>query len=256
MATNHKRGYFDRSETDRHRCSVLGMLDFLREDDKLCDVTITVEDKKFRAHKNVLSSSSDYFYSMFTSDFQEKNLDEIELEGRSESFKRLLGYAYTGDMEIDDLSTDDAIDLLNMAAYLQLKHAVKLLSQVLLRALECGFANLAEMYRIWELADLLAKGMCIDELATTALDLLAKHFIEFSQLELFNSDVSSAFLEKCLKRNSVAAIVPEDEGEQKDGKKEKAAKGECKKMRKLVKEMNLEGITEEVLEERFKEKRR
>ena len=78
----------NRSEEEKHRRSLLCILNALRLKEKLCDVTITVENRQFRAHKNILSASSDYFHSMFTSGFQEKNQDEIsfELEGKSTSF--------------------------------------------------------------------------------------------------------------------------------------------------------------------------
>ncbi len=119
MADDTKRLPADQSESDKHRQSLLNMLVDLRHNKELCDVIITVENKEFHAHKNILSASSDYFRSMFTSEFQEKTQDEVELDGTSASFERLLEFAYSGHLKLEDLSTADAIDTLNMAAYLQ-----------------------------------------------------------------------------------------------------------------------------------------
>ena len=113
----------DKSETDSHRVSMIETLNSLRHNEKFCDVYILVEDTKFPAHKNVLCASSDYFNSMFTSDFQESKKDEIELEGKSKIFEELLEFAYTGEMSAD-IPIPDAIDMLSMAAYLQVNWGV------------------------------------------------------------------------------------------------------------------------------------
>ena len=82
-----------------------------------------------------------------------------------------------------------------------------------MRAVECGFADLVDTYHVWELANLLAKGMDIEDLETIALDILAKNFIEFTQNAIFMTEVTGEFLARCLERNILAAILPEEEGE-------------------------------------------
>ncbi|XP_051873938.1 zinc finger and BTB domain-containing protein 38 isoform X2 [Pristis pectinata] len=50
-----------------HSQSVLGCLNEQRTKGVFCDVTIVVEDTKFKAHKNVLAASSAYFKNLFSS---------------------------------------------------------------------------------------------------------------------------------------------------------------------------------------------
>ncbi|KAK3745867.1 hypothetical protein QZH41_013209, partial [Actinostola sp. cb2023] len=48
----------------------------------LSDVVLIVEERRFHAHKCILSISSPVFEAMFTSDFKEKTAEEIPLPGK------------------------------------------------------------------------------------------------------------------------------------------------------------------------------
>ena len=68
--------------------------DFL-EPWKLSDVVLVVEDQKFHVHRSILAFWSPVFERMFTSEFKEKNNDEIPLPGKKESeIKHLLLMLY------------------------------------------------------------------------------------------------------------------------------------------------------------------
>ncbi|XP_077164539.1 transcriptional regulator Kaiso isoform X2 [Paroedura picta] len=56
-----------------------------------CDVTVIVEDRKFRAHRNVLSASSTYFHELFSVAGQVVELNFI----RAEIFAEILNYIYS-----------------------------------------------------------------------------------------------------------------------------------------------------------------
>ncbi|KAM6427304.1 transcriptional regulator Kaiso isoform 2-T2 [Liasis olivaceus] len=56
-----------------------------------CDVTVIVEDRKFRAHRNVLSASSTYFHQLFSVAGQVVELNFI----RGEVFAEILNYIYS-----------------------------------------------------------------------------------------------------------------------------------------------------------------
>ncbi|XP_026082718.1 transcription regulator protein BACH1-like isoform X1 [Carassius auratus] len=78
-----------------HSHHVLRSLEELREKELLCDVTVEVERRSFRAHSSVLASCSGYFYTRLTNHSQ-ANLtvrlpDEVTVEG----FEPLLQFAYT-----------------------------------------------------------------------------------------------------------------------------------------------------------------
>lgn len=63
--------------------------DFL-EPWKLSDVVLVVEDQKFHVHRSILAFWSPVFEKMFTSNFKEKNDDEIPLPGKKEGEIKLL----------------------------------------------------------------------------------------------------------------------------------------------------------------------
>ncbi|KAJ1197821.1 hypothetical protein NDU88_001669 [Pleurodeles waltl] len=56
-----------------------------------CDVTVIVEDKKFRAHRNILSASSTYFQQLFSVAGQVVELSFV----RAEIFAEILKYIYS-----------------------------------------------------------------------------------------------------------------------------------------------------------------
>ncbi|XP_072019666.1 actin-binding protein IPP-like [Amphiura filiformis] len=91
-------------------------LDDLRKQDTLCDVTIKIGKRTFRAHRAVLAASSSYFMGMFTRGFAESHQDEITIEGNAAIFESLLQFAYTGELDITDVT---AYDIIAMANYMQ-----------------------------------------------------------------------------------------------------------------------------------------
>lgn len=56
-----------------------------------CDVTVIVEDRKFRAHRNILSASSTYFHQLFSVAGQVVELSFV----RAEIFAEILNYMYS-----------------------------------------------------------------------------------------------------------------------------------------------------------------
>ncbi|XP_053230599.1 transcriptional regulator Kaiso-like isoform X1 [Podarcis raffonei] len=70
---------------------LLKALDEQRGHGLFCDVTIIVEDRKFRAHRNVLSASSTYFHQLFALAGQVVELNFI----RAEIFAEILNYIYS-----------------------------------------------------------------------------------------------------------------------------------------------------------------
>ncbi|XP_049623524.1 transcriptional regulator Kaiso [Suncus etruscus] len=80
------------SATDiQYSSSLLNSLNEQRGHGLFCDVTVIVEDRKFRAHRNVLSASSTYFHQLFSVAGQVVELSFI----RAEIFAEILNYIYS-----------------------------------------------------------------------------------------------------------------------------------------------------------------
>uniref|UniRef100_A0A8C3G3P4 BTB domain-containing protein n=1 Tax=Cyclopterus lumpus TaxID=8103 RepID=A0A8C3G3P4_CYCLU len=78
-----------------HSAHVLQCLDDQRRQDVLCDVTVVVENRSFRAHCSVLASCSEYFHSRVANVTRQNPIitlpDEVTIGG----FEPLLQFAYT-----------------------------------------------------------------------------------------------------------------------------------------------------------------
>ncbi|NWH78913.1 KAISO regulator, partial [Piaya cayana] len=80
------------SATDAQYSSVLlQSLNEQRDHGLFCDVTVIVEDRKFRAHRNILSASSTYFHQLFSMAGQVFELSFV----RAEIFAEILNYIYS-----------------------------------------------------------------------------------------------------------------------------------------------------------------
>ncbi|KAM8953787.1 transcriptional regulator Kaiso [Pelodytes ibericus] len=71
--------------------SLLQALNDQRMQGLFCDVTVIVEDRKFRAHKNILSACSTYFHQLFCVAGQVVELNFI----RADIFAEILNYIYS-----------------------------------------------------------------------------------------------------------------------------------------------------------------
>ncbi|MEQ2167890.1 hypothetical protein GOODEAATRI_008738 [Goodea atripinnis] len=116
------------SATDtQYSVAVLKSLNEQRTNGLFCDITIIIQDKKFRAHKTILSASSTYFYQLFTVAGQVIELNFI----RPEIFEHILNYIYSS--KIVRVRSDMLEDLINAGKILGVKFIANLhlpLSQV------------------------------------------------------------------------------------------------------------------------------
>nr|XP_045005413.1 zinc finger and BTB domain-containing protein 21 isoform X1 [Jaculus jaculus] len=84
-----------------HSISLLSALNEERLKGQLCDVLLIVGDQKFRAHKNVLAASSEYFQSLFTNKENESQtvfqLDFCE----PDAFDNVLNYIYSSSLFVE-----------------------------------------------------------------------------------------------------------------------------------------------------------
>ncbi|XP_061896045.1 transcriptional regulator Kaiso [Entelurus aequoreus] len=80
------------SATDpQYSTTLLTSLNEQRNNGTFCDVTIIIQDKKFRAHKTILSASSTYFHQLFVVAGQVIELNFL----RAEIFEHILNFIYS-----------------------------------------------------------------------------------------------------------------------------------------------------------------
>lgn len=78
-----------------HSANVLQCLNDQRHQDVLCDLTVVVEDRSFRAHCSVLASCSEYFHSKVTNATRQNPIITLPDEVTVRGFEPLLQFAYT-----------------------------------------------------------------------------------------------------------------------------------------------------------------
>uniref|UniRef100_V9KDW7 Transcriptional regulator Kaiso n=1 Tax=Callorhinchus milii TaxID=7868 RepID=V9KDW7_CALMI len=101
------------SATDaQHSGTLLKSLNEQRAQGLFCDIAIIVEDRKFRAHKNVLSSASTYFHQLFCIDGASNVYGQVlELNFiRAEVFAEVLNFIYSSKLvRVDALLVSELI---------------------------------------------------------------------------------------------------------------------------------------------------
>ncbi|PSN51079.1 hypothetical protein C0J52_01507 [Blattella germanica] len=97
---------------NQHGNAVLEKLKVQREEGRFCDVTLYVEGKQFRAHRNVLASCSPYFDSVLKMHRTVKEHLTVTCQN-SEIFQCLLNYMYTGTVVIDKNNVTELLRLAN-----------------------------------------------------------------------------------------------------------------------------------------------
>ncbi|CAJ1058902.1 transcriptional regulator Kaiso [Xyrichtys novacula] len=111
------------SATDtQYSSAVLKSMNEQRNHGLFCDVTIIIQDKKFRAHKTILSASSTYFHQLFTVAGQVIELNFI----RAEIFEEILNYIYSS--KISRVRSDMLEELINAGQILGVKFIANLAS--------------------------------------------------------------------------------------------------------------------------------
>ena len=108
------------SDPSKHCQELISRLDALRRKESFFDVTVSVKDKEFKAHRLVLAAASPFFLSLLVSDMREgkEQFIRIELEEATGSvMEEVLKYIYTGNVAV---TKETANDLVAAADYLLL----------------------------------------------------------------------------------------------------------------------------------------
>ncbi|XP_071657096.1 zinc finger and BTB domain-containing protein 22 [Patagioenas fasciata] len=106
--------------------ALLANLNRQRQEGTLCDVSIHVQGRVFRAHRAVLAASSPFFHDQVLL----KNMSTIVLPGAMDpgAFETVLGSAYTGRLS---MAPEDVVNLLTVGSVLQMWHIVDKCTELL-----------------------------------------------------------------------------------------------------------------------------
>ncbi|XP_063812501.1 transcription regulator protein BACH1 [Pseudophryne corroboree] len=101
MSSSEKKEADFAYESSVHSANLLLRLNSQREQGLLCDVTVVVEDQRFRAHCSVLAASSDYFLSRAVQLCGGELVITVPEEVTVKGFVPLLQFAYTSKLLVN-----------------------------------------------------------------------------------------------------------------------------------------------------------
>ncbi|XP_073462187.1 kelch-like protein 2 isoform X2 [Aquarana catesbeiana] len=139
----------------RHTRKAFKVMNELRSQNLLCDVTIVAEDVEISAHKVVLAACSPYFHAMFTGEMSESRAKRVRIkEVDGWTLKLLVDYVYTAEIKVTE---ENVQVLLPAASLLQLQDVRKTCCEFLesqLHPSNClGIRAFADMHACTELLD-------------------------------------------------------------------------------------------------------
>ncbi|XP_048461881.1 kelch-like protein 2 [Rhincodon typus] len=99
----------------RHMKNAFKVMNELRSQNLLCDVTLVAEDTEISAHRVVLAACSPYFHAMFTGEMSESKAKRVRIkEVDSWTLSILVDYVYTAELQV----TEENVQVLCEAAFL------------------------------------------------------------------------------------------------------------------------------------------
>ncbi|XP_043554405.1 kelch-like protein 2 isoform X2 [Chiloscyllium plagiosum] len=107
----------------RHMKNAFKVMNELRSQNLLCDVTLVADDTEISAHRVVLAACSPYFHAMFTGEMSESKAKRVRIkEVDSWTLSILVDYVYTAELQVTE---ENVQVLLPAAGLLQLQDVRK-----------------------------------------------------------------------------------------------------------------------------------
>ena len=152
-------------------------LDAQRKEGSLCDVTITVDETQFHAHKCVLAAASQYFKVMFDGDFKERSENIVNLKEviSAEGLKVILDAIYTPYLCLSD---DSVVEVAIAADYLQIEKILAVCEHFMCDGL---FDDLCAGYFQ------VASKLNLNHLAAKSKGVISRRFVSVSQTSGFRN---------------------------------------------------------------------
>lgn len=136
-----------------HMKKAFKVMNELRSQNLLCDVTIVAEDMEIPAHRVVLAACSPYFHAMFTGEMSESRAKRVRIkEVDGWTLRMLIDYVYTAEIQVTE---ENVQVLLPAAGLLQLQDVKKTCCEFLesqLHPVNClGIRAFADMHACTDL---------------------------------------------------------------------------------------------------------
>ncbi|XP_078573493.1 kelch-like protein 15 [Branchiostoma floridae x Branchiostoma japonicum] len=180
---------------------MLSVLNDMRAEGVLLDVTVVVGEEEFMAHSTVLAYGSDFFRRLFASGMKESKDNRVDLKDPSitaEGFRPLLNFLYSGELTV---STESVYDVLLVANHLQIQSVMKLCYQFISQNMRDAPLDLTNYAKAEKLAD--AYGLItLQEKVNSAL---SENFLELSTSDEFLQYTTAEQLVKLLKTNDLVS---------------------------------------------------
>ncbi|CAH1238817.1 KLHL2 [Branchiostoma lanceolatum] len=180
---------------------MLSVLNGMRAEGVLLDVTVVAGEEEFRAHSTVLAYGSDYFRRLFASGMKESQDNCVELKDPSitaEGFRLLLNFLYSGELLV---SSESVYDVLLVANHLQIQSVMKICYEFISQNMRDAPLDLANYTKAEKLAD--AYGLTtLHEKVNSAL---SENFLELSTSDEFLRYATADQLVKMLKTSDLVA---------------------------------------------------
>jgi len=174
-------------------------LDMLRRQDHLCDITlVTKDDKEFKAHRNVLSAASPFFFKLLQSDMKENREGIVRFEEISGAvMEDVLKFIYTGSVKINQENTKDLIAAANYLLIPGLKNlSGKFLERQMSKSKCISTFYFAEMYQC-------------DELITNTRKFIHENFTSVAEMDEF-LNLEAKEVEKWISSDDISVTVEAD----------------------------------------------
>ena len=178
---------------------LVGRLNMLRGQDYLCDITlVTKDDKEFKAHRNVLSAASPFFFKLFQSDMKENREGVVRFEEISGAvMEDVLEFIYTGSVEV---TQENCKDLIAAANYLLIPGLKKLSGRFLEQQITTSNCvstfYFAEMYQC-------------DELITNTRKFIHANFAPVAEMDEF-LNLETKEVERWISSDEISVAVEAD----------------------------------------------
>lgn len=140
---------------DHHTKDAFALMNQLRRNRIMCDVSLVAEGVEIPVHKLVMASVSPYFTAMFGGKMSECRADRVKLNGvHGDALKELVEYVYTSQIEITEENVQHLLPAASLLELSYVRESCCLFLQSQLHPSNClGIRQFADVHSCKDLLD-------------------------------------------------------------------------------------------------------